>query len=103
MILMYEAPGLGAFLFILDNRTNRELERGVLSMAAAEYVVLDNIGTHTLRKTFGYHFYRQTKDVAMLQEIFNHSDQRTTLRYIGINRYHEQRQKEIQNISRLIS
>ncbi|MEC0414793.1 site-specific integrase, partial [Bacillus subtilis] len=24
-------------------------------------------------------------DVAMLQEIFYHSDQRTTLRYIGIN------------------
>lgn len=70
---------------------------------AAEYVNLDDIGTHTLRKTFGYHFYKQAKDVDMLQEIFNHSDQRTTLRYIGINRYHEQRQEEIQNISRLIS
>ncbi|RAP14991.1 hypothetical protein HS9_00315 [Bacillus velezensis] len=46
---------------------------------------MDDIGTHMLRKTFGYHFYKQTKDVAMLQEIFNHSDQRTTLRYIGIN------------------
>lgn len=54
-------------------------------MAAAEHVGLDDIGIHTLRKTFGYHFYRQTKDVAILQEIFNHSDQRTTLRYIGIN------------------
>ncbi|WP_371175928.1 tyrosine-type recombinase/integrase [Bacillus atrophaeus] len=53
--------------------------------AAAEYGGLDDIGTHTLRKTFGYHFYKQTKDVAMRQEIFNHSDQRTTLRYIGIN------------------
>lgn len=52
---------------------------------AAEHVGLDDIGTHMLRKTFGYHFYKQTKDVAMLQEIFNHSDQRTTLRYIGIN------------------
>lgn len=34
---------------------------------AAEYVGLNDIGTHTLRKTFGYHFYKQTKDVAMLQ------------------------------------
>ncbi len=67
MILMYEAPGSGAF-FILDNRTNRELERGVSSVAAAEYVGLDDIGTHTLRKIFGYHFYKQTKDVAMLQD-----------------------------------
>lgn len=53
--------------------------------AAAEYVNLDGIGTHTLRKTFGYHFYLQTKDVAMLQEIFNHSSPNITLRYIGIN------------------
>lgn len=43
------------------------------------------IGTHTLRKTFGYHFYQQTKDVAMLQYIFGHSSPSITLRYIGIN------------------
>lgn len=43
------------------------------------------IGTHTLRKTFGYHFYQRTKDVAMLQYIFGHSSPSITLRYIGIN------------------
>ncbi|KIL71869.1 site-specific integrase [Bacillus badius] len=43
------------------------------------------IGTHTMRKTFGYHFYQQTKDVAMLQQIFGHSSPSITLRYIGIN------------------
>ncbi|WLR54299.1 site-specific integrase [Mesobacillus subterraneus] len=52
---------------------------------AAEQFGLDEIGTHTLRKTFGYHFYNQTKDVAMLQEIFNHSSPQITLRYIGVN------------------
>lgn len=46
---------------------------------------LENLGTHSLRKTFGYHFYNQFKDVAALQEIFNHSDPAITLRYIGIN------------------
>lgn len=44
-----------------------------------------NIGTHTMRKTFGYHHYKQFKDVAILQEIFNHSSPKITLRYIGIN------------------
>ncbi len=44
-----------------------------------------SIGTHTMRKTFGYHHYRQFKDVAILQEIFNHSSPQITLRYIGIN------------------
>ncbi|GKS12930.1 hypothetical protein YDYSY3_39300 [Paenibacillus chitinolyticus] len=43
------------------------------------------IGTHTLRKTFGYHFYKRYKDVALLQQIFNHSAPSITLRYIGIN------------------
>jgi integrase len=52
---------------------------------AAERFNLRDIGTHTLRKTFGYHFYQQTKDVAMLQEIFNHSSPDITLRYIGVN------------------
>jgi site-specific recombinase XerD len=40
---------------------------------------------YTLRKTFGYHFYQRTKDVATLQMIFNHSHPSITLRYIGIN------------------
>ncbi|WP_191556433.1 site-specific integrase [Metabacillus idriensis] len=52
---------------------------------AAEYVGLDDIGTHTLRKTFGYHLYKQTGDVALLQKILNHSDPAFTLRYIGID------------------
>ncbi|MDQ0808039.1 site-specific integrase [Priestia megaterium] len=52
---------------------------------AAKHVGLEEIGTHSLRKTFGYHYYQKTKDVAMLQEIFGHSAPSITLRYIGIN------------------
>ena len=51
----------------------------------AKKLGIQEIGTHTLRKTFGYWFYKQFKDVAMLQEIFNHSSPSITLRYIGIN------------------
>lgn len=51
---------------------------------AADEAGLRDIGTHTLRKTFGYHMYRKTKDVALLQELFNHSSPATTLRYIGV-------------------
>ena len=53
---------------------------------ACKYVgIKENIGTHTMRKTFGYHHYRQFKDVAMLQKIFNHASPYVTLRYIGID------------------
>lgn len=52
---------------------------------AGERVGIKNIGTHTMRKTFGYHHYKKFKDIAILQEILNHSDPSITLRYIGIN------------------
>lgn len=52
---------------------------------AANAFGMDAIGTHTLRKTFGYHMYQQTKDAVTIKEILNHSDISITLRYIGIN------------------
>ena len=51
---------------------------------AGDYLGRNDIGTHTMRKTFGYHHYQQFKDVAILQEIFNHSAPSITMRYIGI-------------------
>lgn len=45
---------------------------------------IESIGTHSLRKTFGYHYYQRTKDIVRLQKILNHSSKADTLRYIGI-------------------
>ncbi|MGH1146253.1 tyrosine-type recombinase/integrase [Bacillus pseudomycoides] len=53
---------------------------------AGDFAGVESIGTHTMRKTFGYWFYKQTKDVAMLQDILNHSTPQITLKYIGINK-----------------
>jgi integrase len=55
-----------------------------LNKAAEMVDITEGIGTHTMRKTFGYWFYKQTKDVAKLQQILNHSHPEITLRYIGI-------------------
>jgi len=51
---------------------------------AAKACGLDEIGTHSMRKTFGYWYYKETHDIATLQKLFNHSSQKVTLRYIGI-------------------
>lgn len=52
---------------------------------AAKHFGLDAIGTHTLRKTWGYHLYQQTHDAVTIMQILNHADISITLRYIGIN------------------
>lgn len=56
----------------------------VLNKCAKQAGYFQKIGTHSMRKTFGYHFYKQTHDVVLLQKIFNHSSPSVTLRYIGI-------------------
>lgn len=52
---------------------------------AAEWAGVDAVGSHTMRKTFGYFHYKQYKDIAQLQTILSHSHPEVTLRYIGIN------------------
>lgn len=75
-----------AYLFQSRRGTDRihRVQAWKILNAAAQEVGLEEIGTHTLRKTFGYHFYWQYKDVAVLQTIFNHSSPAVTMRYIGI-------------------
>jgi len=53
--------------------------------SAAQGLNLKKIGTHTLRKTFGYHAYLSGVDISRIMELLNHSSQKETLRYIGIN------------------
>jgi integrase len=55
--------------------------------AAGKFVGLEKIGTHSLRKTFGYHVYRKTGgNIGLVQKLLNHSTSENTLRYIGIDR-----------------
>ncbi len=56
--------------------------------AANQAGIEKNIGTHSLRKTFGYHIWHNAEDkekaLVMLMVIFNHSSIATTKKYIGI-------------------
>lgn len=46
--------------------------------------ITDQIGTHTLRKTFGYWVYKEGKDITLIQKLLNHASPSITLAYIGI-------------------
>jgi len=51
---------------------------------AAKHFGLTSIGTHSMRKTFGYFFHMREKDITLLMDHFNHDEESITLRYIGI-------------------
>ncbi len=72
------------FLTAYNNRLNRIAAYTIIRDACAEAGIEAHVGTHTMRKTFGYHHYKKFKDLALLQKIFNHSSPIVTLRYIGI-------------------
>lgn len=74
--------------YIFGGRGDKEIDRSqvyrCINRACEEVGVPSNVGTHTMRKTFGYHHYKQFKDIAILQNLFNHTSPDVTLRYIGI-------------------
>ena len=69
-----------------DNPIERTQAYRILKNACREAGVNLNFGTHTLRKTFGYHFYKQYKDLKYLQKLFNHSSINTTMEYIDLEK-----------------
>lgn len=80
----------GDFLFPSRKGVNRPVTRmqeyNVIKEAAEGVGIHYPVGTHTLRKTFGYWWYREYGDVVSLQSILNHGDPSITLRYIGMTR-----------------
>lgn len=66
-------------------------ERGlcaIIKETAKKAGIKQNIGSHSMRKTFGYRIWNAAEDkdkaLVMLQLMFSHSDTRTTMKYIGI-------------------
>ncbi|KLU61764.1 tyrosine recombinase XerC [Peptococcaceae bacterium CEB3] len=76
-----------AFLFASrkgDGPITRQQAYRVLNEAARLVGIRERIGTHTLRKTFGYQGYQAGYSLDRLVKIFNHSSPRITLAYIGM-------------------
>lgn len=57
-----------------------------LNVAARAAGVREAIGTHSMRKTFGYFMYTSGVDITRIQFLLNHSSPEVTLSYIGITR-----------------
>lgn len=75
------------FLFKSAKGNNKAISRQqayYILKQAGNFFGLEAIGTHTLRKTFGYFMYKQTKDITIVKELLNQSSETITRRYIGL-------------------
>ena len=79
------------YIFASRSRKNghpRSITRQYVWLLLNKYAkivgIRESIGTHTLRKTFGYQLYKKGVSVEYIQKMLNHSSSSTTLRYIGI-------------------
>ncbi len=58
----------------------------IIHQAARRIGIKEAVGTHTLRKTFGYWAYKSGVDITIIQKLLNHSAPSVTLAYIGITK-----------------
>lgn len=77
------------YLFQSQKGINQPIQRmqayRIINDVARKVGIKDQIGCHTMRKTFGYHMYiHANKDITIVQKFLNHSSPSVTLRYIGI-------------------
>lgn len=97
------------FLFYSVSTTSQKGKRPIDRVEAwrilsrtGQAVGIPNLAPHSLRKTFGYHYYQATRDIVMLMRLFNHSSQQVTIRYIGLEQEHADRAyEEMSNIYNL--
>lgn len=84
-----DTSNLDAFLFQSRKNGGGKLTEGYLNMLVKGWCqqinLKANIGAHSLRKTFGHsHRTRFNTDIPTLMRMFNHSSQKQTLDYLGI-------------------
>lgn len=87
------------FLFSHSNKNvpiSRTQAFRIIKNAADYYKISGVISCHSLRKTFGYHAWKQGASPVVLVEVFNHSSYQVTKHYLGIEQ--EDKDKIFQKI-----
>jgi len=83
----YIAKGGENFLFS-NPKTNQPIKRGqawqVITNICADVGLQGNFGTHSLRKTWGFHARMHGVDLALIMHKLNHESIAYTKRYLGI-------------------
>lgn len=88
----YPYNSLDDYLFASRKGENKPINvrslREIVKVMAKEAGITQNIGSHSLRKTWARACFENAKDktraLVVLQKALNHSDSLTTLRYVGL-------------------
>ena len=79
------SKALDDYLFTsYDGKLNRVRCHQIIKDLAKKVGLEGNYSTHSMRKSFGFHNYREGVSVDLLQYKFNHQSRAQTLEYIGI-------------------
>ena len=87
----YPVEDLNEYIFVSQRGGQPIVESSlwrIIKDTAKEAGIEQNVGSHTLRKTWGFWCWHNAEDKAkalvVLQSCFNHSNTNTTMKYIGL-------------------
>jgi Site-specific recombinase XerD len=76
-------------LFLSKRGTGKAISRiqayRIIRSASEAIKLCIRVSCHSLRKTFGYHAWKNKESLAVIMDIFNHSSLAITRRYLGIS------------------
>lgn len=82
-------PDMNDYLFS-SRKGNEALTVGsahrIIKQTMRDLKIKGNYGSHSLRKSFGFHLYNAGVPIETIQKTFQHSTQAMTLKYIGITK-----------------
>lgn len=88
------------YLFPSQKGKNQPISRSqafrIIKEAAIATGLFSHISCHSMRKTFGYHAWKQGTPPALLMDIYNHSSYKITKRYLCIEQ--DERDEVYRNI-----
>jgi len=82
-----EGLSMNSYLFYSQKGTHiGRIQAYRILKEAADALGIENFGTHSLRKTWGYWTYKASRyNIGLIMDTFNHSSVGITLRYIGVS------------------
>lgn len=89
LLYQHVLPSPTDYIFKSRNAKNKPISRSraysIIRTAAEEIGLEERIRCHSLRKTYGYHAWKNGVPPAVIMDIYNHSSIEITKRYLSIN------------------